>query len=312
MPPTRRFAAALDRSAFRHAGIAASLAVGLIVPLTPLSAASREPAGKIFWGSEGFVRNVDSLGDGWDQDFVVAMGVFREGFVPSMENRNEWRTHWNDLDRAGYDAEEGRFAGETPVVALPEGAARQVYFWVWNGEDIAEGPEWLLLGNPSWIWPSSPASLPMVWTTSDAGSVVVGTISGGDIRLRTAAIAPVPEEPAEWWARHFEGEPDWEADPDADGLANLAEYALGRDPWRPDGTSATELVPTVSGVRVRLSRNAYSAAVAALEVSDDLNRWLPAGDGIETLSEKPGMLEFVDRGEPGRRFFRFQFTLPEK
>ncbi len=315
MPPFRRIVAVMVCPLFRRASAGRRHAAGRMILAAGLAAVPPAAAQTVFWGSEGFVRNVDSRGVDWGEGFVVSMGVFREDFEPGLKNRNEWQAHWVELDRADFDAEEGRFAGSVEAPAPQSGSApRGVYFWARDGSDIAKGPEWLLIGNPAWTWPPQGGGLPLVWTASDAGTVVIGEIATGNIRLRSAAASPVPEDPADWWARHFEDEPDWEGDADGDGVSNLAEYALGRDPRKADGPAVPALIPGEEGLRIRLARNAYATAIAEFQVSDDLRVWLPPGEGVETLSERPDGIELIDRypARGGRRFFRFHFKLPEK
>lgn len=277
--------------------------------------AAEAEAGTIFWGTEAYVRNESSQGRIWGPEIALLAGVFREGFQPTLENRNEWRDHWRELGRGRYDAGEGRFGGvlDPARTALPAGYARQVYFWAQDDERIVRGPEWLLVTQSSWQWPAATPVQPLVWTAGDAGVVIVGELHGeGEPRLRSAAVAPVPEAPDAWLARHFTEEaatPGWDDDGDQDGMTNRVEYALGRDPRRADGPGTPELVPEDGKLVVRLARNPFSSAKATLEYSGDLQTWRPADGVFRIATDRPDLLELQEErpaGE-GRRFVRFQF-----
>ncbi len=73
------------------------------------------------------------------------------------------------------------------------------------------------------------------------------------------------------------------ADPDADGIPNLLEYALGSSPVSP--ASGRDLLPTVSlgpGQRPRLSFTRLREDLRyTVQASDDLASW-------ETISVNPG------------------------
>lgn len=88
-----------------------------------------------------------------------------------------------------------------------------------------------------------------------------------------------------WQSAHFTPEEQGDplvsgptADPDADGLANLAEYATGRNPRVHDSTSTltVQAEPTDAGLRVWLSLQRFSAAdetIVLPQFSADLETW---------------------------------------
>lgn len=270
----------------------------------------------IFWGSEGFVRNVDSAGTDWGGGFSLALGVFEQGFIPDSSNRNEWAARWIELDAIAAGGDGGRFASVIDAPSpLPEGASTQVYLWASNDREIGSGPEWLLLTHPAWQWPQQEEpGLPVVWTAGDAEIVVAGTVESGGIRLRSARTIPVPESPGDWLARNFpdlEILPGWHDDADGDGLSQLVEYVLGSDPRVAGPPVGPKLILDDGLMRIELPRNPYAAANISGEVSHDLVEWDPVEGILGTTVDRPDRLEFVELvpSPEGRRFVRFHFHI---
>ena len=88
-----------------------------------------------------------------------------------------------------------------------------------------------------------------------------------------------------------------DADPDADGLSNLAEYALGLDPLAPDtDRPRAALVERASGGSALaidyVLRKPLAGVEAYLETSTDLVHWSRADSAAEVLSETAGTTSF--------------------
>lgn len=104
------------------------------------------------------------------------------------------------------------------------------------------------------------------------------------------------------------------ADPDQDGIANLAEYALGLDPRTADPLAANVVADTAAGyLRLSVTRNPDATDVAlAVEVSADLVNWAGAEDvDIDTELDTATLLVVGDRtatGDAPRRFARCRVT----
>lgn len=98
-----------------------------------------------------------------------------------------------------------------------------------------------------------------------------------------------------------------EADPDADGLANLAEYALGTDPR--EFTAPLVVTKDSNGLTLIFTRPENLPDVSyAAESSDGLGTWTPLP--LEVL--EIGVIETVRArdpltGDPSRRFMRLRF-----
>jgi hypothetical protein len=94
---------------------------------------------------------------------------------------------------------------------------------------------------------------------------------------------------------------DGTADLDGDGFNAFAEYAFGTSDSVPNGGGEI-LIPSISvsgRFTVTFPKNlAADDAVIVIELSDDLNSWLPAGDLLEFVSEV--------HGADGRSTFTFE------
>jgi len=101
------------------------------------------------------------------------------------------------------------------------------------------------------------------------------------------------------------------ADPDGDGLANLAEYALGADP---NGfTPPLTMAAADDGLTLTFQRpRGLPDVIYAAESSDDLIHWTPRA--VELLVDGPVQtMRAVDpltTGDVARRFMRLRFTKP--
>lgn len=275
----------------------------------------RVEAGLVYWGSEGFVVNADSRSRAWTPDFVMEMGVFSKGFVPVVGNRESWRENWFKLGTADFDPQEARFAGVADLSKpLPAGADSKVYFWARNGEDLAKGPEWLLLTRPEWVWPaSSPVGSPaMTWTTTIAATSVVGGIGEGGFHLISERVVPVPVLLAQWLAEQFPDSPanrSPDLDPDGDGLDNRLEYFLGSDPADPSSMVTPGIHPDGENTFLSLRRNPQASSRFVVETSANLLVWSRAEQ--ETIQDRPDLIEVRVPRTPSVNAAFFRIKLEE-
>jgi hypothetical protein len=151
-------------------------------------------------------------------------------------------------------------------------------------------------------------------TDNDAAHWRASATTGGNPGGSDAVLFPA------WLASHSQTDPH--ADPDADGLDNLMEYAIGGSPVTDDRALSLALTLQESGVpamaypvlthRLRL---AADDAIVTLEVaSDPTSPWAPAGlqpipalhsDGTATLVHLPS----EPAGSAGRNFWRLRVQL---
>lgn len=153
----------------------------------------------------------------------------------------------------------------------------------------------------------------------------------GDYLGEAFGLAALSEYPdyATWLAAYFSAEdranPEKEttvwgdrADPDADGLVNLLEFALGRSPLGSDNAQAllaAFLKPGSTGDRLAITLNRRVTGENlqyALQASDDLSTWTTLEGGV-TVSDSGASLTLednVDIGSTPRRFIRLHVSRP--
>ncbi len=125
---------------------------------------------------------------------------------------------------------------------------------------------------------------------------------------------------ADWQALRFgsdSADPDIagpHADPDADGLENLAEYALLANPLSPDAAAAPAASRTAGALSMTWRESTAAAdVVIAPQWSPDISGWSSADLVIETLSTGPGWIEkraTLDLTGRPRAVMRLLVTLP--
>jgi hypothetical protein len=180
------------------------------------------PGPTINWHSTVFDMIVDSKGDPLDELFTVELGLFAGDFEPLETNVDDWLANWVVFDQADFNPVLGYFTGVAKV--LPDGtsdsaemtsgatsfANEMAYIWIRKGDAAVAGSEWLLVNDPSWVFPAGTTDccgngVPFEWATSDLDSGDVpefgrqGGVEGsgvftstGDYDLQTATF-PVPE-----------------------------------------------------------------------------------------------------------------------
>ncbi len=143
-----------------------------------------------------------------------------------------------------------------------------------------------------------------------------------------SATVTIQDKPYEAWrfARFTAGErvdpaiSGEAADPDADSLPNLLEYALGAEPKTTDTPAHTPLVGVADG-RLTLTYTRPTTlpdATYAVEWSSDLQAWSTGGSTVETVSTTDngnGTTTIVTRSVASldttpRQFFRLRVTRP--
>lgn len=151
----------------------------------------------------------------------------------------------------------------------------KLYMWVFNHADPDLATQWGLFTADTWLAP--PALGNRTLGTTDV-TVLQGTAVGDQIRL-----IDVPATYGNWaWQSYSvnasSGLTQIEADPDGDGLANIAEYAWKLNPAA-RSEARTTLQVASGGATVNFTfkrpRNLPDVAVIA-ECSADLSTWQPA------------------------------------
>jgi len=241
----------------------------------------------------------------------------------------------------------GTFAFTTPATAPNAGTAPQsVTFTPTDSSNydtaagnvsvtVAQAAATVTLGDLTQTYDGTPKSASA--TTDPLGLSVALTYDGsataptnvGDYGVVATVMNPnyqgaangtlsiLPETLAEWKARYFTpeqisaGQADDDADPDHDGLVNLAEYALGANPLA--FTPPLTAVRNESGLVLTFQRPKGLPDVQyAAESSEDMIQWSPCT--LEMVTDGPVQtMQAVDpltSGNPAQRFIRLRFTTP--
>lgn len=146
------------------------------------------------------------------------------------------------------------------------------------------------------------------------------TADDGEVRTFADTSLVITSPFADWQTQHFGPAADPaisgpRADPDADGLENLAEYALTSDPLVPDANAAplSSRTDTTLSMTWRESSTASDVLIAP-QWSDDLAAWHSSDLAIETLSTGEGWTEkraTLDITARPRAALRLLVTLPQ-
>ena len=169
----------------------------------------------------------------------------------------------------------------------------------------------------------SPTTIPAIgatpqgvaFTPSDNGNYFTDTTT---VTVQSAtSLSNAPESLAAWRTRCFSpkqiaaGLAADDADPDGDGLVNLAEYALGADPLI--FTPPLAAVKNGGGLVLTFTRpRGLPDVLYAAESSDDMIHWNPCL--LEMVADGPMQtMQATDpltSGNPARRFISLRFTRP--
>lgn len=160
----------------------------------------------LVWGSSFNDLLFTSTGQPLDDSFIFEVGTFTSGFLPILNNSDQWDANWKVLDRAVHPAAEGWNVAKQYFVSsfehLPDGTSdslvadpadvflmgETVYLWVYNSKAIVPGSEWALvtdsdlLANLANGWripdPDDPVGTSYDWQLLDADTVILGGVNG--------------------------------------------------------------------------------------------------------------------------------------
>ncbi|MEO5916225.1 MAG: autotransporter-associated beta strand repeat-containing protein [Luteolibacter sp.] len=172
------------------------------------------------------------------------------------------------------------------------------------------------------------ANPPVTWSASGGGTIhpsglYTATVTGGPWQVTAtsgalsanANVTVTPRLFANWETSHFTpaqilaGESAPTADPDHDGLTNLAEYALGSLPYA--FTPQPTVSRTATNITITFQRPAYIGDVAYQAEAGDLGTWeqltpevLNPGSDPETVRAT----KTLGAPAPTRQFMRLRFV----
>ena len=281
-------------------------------------------ATQIQWYCPPGLLNMDSEGQAMNASYKFELGVFANGFTPTLGNLEDWAENWNAIQRASYNETHGWFTSVYQVTGT-EGIAQgtQTYIWGFKG-DPANG-EWLLCSGSSWVWPAANPENPFarIWNATQSDLVILGSVSNGAVTLQSAIVsnAAPPTTTYAQWAEEVLGDPA--ADPSGDannnGIQDGLEYVMGE-------SNNTEM--EANGLRIRVGSDngeevvellvpyrADRPALIDIEISFDLETWYNANDLVNLQEDQPLTKIFRDQAGvasmPGPWFWRYTVT-PEE
>lgn len=271
----------------------------------------------ISWFCNPGATNIASSGAAMDSSFVFEVGVFADGFVPTVSNLIEWQDHWVPAQQATYQVSTQRFSGLFLVTGNPAPFTEGAPGWIFGRKPGGVSDEWILFRSSSWQWPApdfGPPMQPLDWNAAEANQIVLGTVnaSGSPFLMRSAEVRSFDQ----WRGTELAGEPLNEAndDPDHDGHPNAVEFALGTSPLLPDASQPAVIDFDAGHARVTVPRLAGRPAHVWVEVSESLTTWSSGPPHLEIIGETSDSLVVRDPIAAGplrpRAFYRVRVELP--
>jgi hypothetical protein len=276
-------------------------------------------AERVGWESQAGAFNLSSSGGPMDAGFVFQLGVFSNGFVPTVGNLAKWDLFWNVVDEASYNESQNRFAGLFEVRANDPLISAGTAAWIMGTKVTPTGTEKILVRRPSWTWPSPNPFNPTgpIWEVQGDENiqVVIGSVNpGGSPILMQSEVVRNYEQ---WRQLRLAGEPIDGAgdDPDGDGVPNMLEFVFDTDPKDPASHASIigELVD-VDGeqyLQLFIPRKRTHLVRLEVQVSSDLMIWSEGPEFTKVVEEAP--LQWIVRDKTavssapnGRRFIRLK------
>ena len=143
---------------------------------------------------------------------------------------------------------------------------------------------------------------------------VRATTSATDTQATAITSATTFSDPLSQWRQDFwgttsnSGNAADQADPDADGVANLLEYVLGTSPNDSNDSAIPELLPNGNHLTLTFTPSVVSGLSYIIEASDDLSDWSDATDitALLTADEPYTYTDSASLATNSRRFLRLR------
>lgn len=247
--------------------------------------------------------NMTVAGEPMGGEFRFELGVFRDGFTPTANNMGEWAENWLPAQRALYHEENQWFTHRYRVESNEDGFSAGKEAWMWG---FAGGPangEWILFRGDSWRWPRAGGTspLPLNWRASDATRFLIGGATGGGGLQAEAVEGGLP--PTTSWAQWREEVLGERANREGDdlnenGVPDLIEFVMGTEGAETFLASRLEVRRVneqgTTHLELVIPRRADRPALFELEISPDLENWMPAASVVTLHREDPHELVYRD------------------
>ena len=206
----------------------------------------------------------------------------------------------------GIPTEGGVFGtiGNVSASYMPPGT--KLYVWAFDTANPYDFSQWGIFTADKWLMPQALGAQAL--STANEVSAIQGSVSGGQLRLATPAATF-----GNWRMKHFpQGAAAdaiaFNADPDGDGILNIAEYAWQLNPNARDETR-TSLSGQTSGstFSFKTPRNLTDVVVTA-EMSADLHTWTPATSTVTATDADFDTRTCAAPANEPRCFWRVRFA----
>lgn len=183
----------------------------------------------------------------------------------------------------------------------------KIYVWVFDTANPYDATQWGIFSAASWVVP--PALGGQALSTKTTVDALQGAAESGQLRLGT----PAPTF-GNWAMKQFpQNTPAattaWNADPDGDGMQNIAEYA-----WKLNATARDNMRTSLTGetsgsatFTFKSPRDLPDISVTA-ECSPDLRTWTPAASTVSSSDADFDTRTCATPAGAGRYFWRVRFS----
>ncbi len=198
--------------------------------------------------------------------------------VPGAGTVSQVNGSGNMLRVNGFPAAGNIFGGISNISDSYMAPGTPLYLWVFDNADPDKATQWGIFNGASWVAPQG------LGTQTISSAIPVGAlqgdISGGDLHL----TVPKPCF-GNWSLKNFAANTPSSsllntADPDGDGIANLAEYAWQLNPSSKDVPPTTMTKDAGGNKFTFLSPRTLSDVQALAEYSLDLKTWNAASSTV--------------------------------
>lgn len=214
----------------------------------------------------------------------------------------------SQLRTNGFPAAGNVFGTISNVSASYMAPGTQLYVWVFDTANPYDSSQWGIFTAGSWVVP--PALGAQALSTAIEVTAVQGSEAEGQLRLITPALTFGNWRMKNFPANASAGTIGFNADPDGDGIHNIAEYAWQLNPNSREAMRTTLTGETGGGTATftfKTPRNVSDVVVTA-ECSPDLQSWTPATSTVTASDADFDTRTCTTPSNDGRYFWRVRFS----